>query len=215
MPAVLAVCAHPDDESFGLGAILAALSDAGTLSCLVCFTHGEASDLGVDVIDLGQRRAEELAAAAAVLGVTRAELLDYPDGQLGEIPVTRLADEVHCQARLGDAGTLLVFDEGGITGHPDHRRATQAAMLAAERDNLTVLAWTIPNRIAKILNAEFAATFLGRAADEIDLSIAVNRETQLDAIGCHTSQSSDNPVLWRRLELLGDVEHLRYLRVPT
>src|SRR5664279_5751237 len=39
------------------------------------------------------------------------------------------------------AGALLVFDEGGITGHPDHRQATAAALFAAEREDLTVLAW--------------------------------------------------------------------------
>jgi hypothetical protein len=42
---VLAVCAHPDDESFGLGAVLAAFTGAGAESSMLCFTHGEASTL--------------------------------------------------------------------------------------------------------------------------------------------------------------------------
>ncbi|WP_327727492.1 hypothetical protein OG250_10135 [Streptomyces sp. NBC_00487] len=40
---------------------------------------------------------------------------------------------------------------------------------------------------------------------------SVPRERQYRAIACHASQSSDNPVLWRRLELLGDREYLRVL----
>jgi N-acetylglucosamine malate deacetylase 2 len=44
--AALAVCAHPDDETFGLGAVLAALVDAGTAVVVLCFTRGEASTLG-------------------------------------------------------------------------------------------------------------------------------------------------------------------------
>ena len=42
---VLAICAHPDDESFGLGAVLSAFVDAGARVSLLCFTRGEASTL--------------------------------------------------------------------------------------------------------------------------------------------------------------------------
>lgn len=51
-----------------------------------------------------------------------------------------------------------------------------------------------------------------RAAAQIDLTITVDRTAQLKAIACHASQSTGNPILWRRLQLLGDSEHLRYLR---
>ncbi len=176
----------------------------------MCFTHGEASHLGVG--DLGRVRAAELSAAADVLGVRHSVLLDYPDGGLAGVALPELADEVQRQARADHAGVLLVFDEGGITGHPDHRRATAAALAAAERDDLTVLAWTIPRDVARALNAEFGTTFVGRAPDEIDLVVGVDRAIQRAACACHASQSTDNPVLWRRLELLGDVEHLKYLR---
>jgi len=77
---VLAVCAHPDDESFGLGVILAALAGAGTSSSMLCFTHGEASTLGPGPAGLRRIRAGELAAAAAVLGIAVTTLLAYPDG---------------------------------------------------------------------------------------------------------------------------------------
>jgi LmbE family N-acetylglucosaminyl deacetylase len=87
---VLAVCAHPD-ESFGLGAVLAALATAGTASSVVCFTHGEASTLGLDAGDLRRVRASELAAAAAVLGAASTRLLDYPGGRLTGIAVGALA----------------------------------------------------------------------------------------------------------------------------
>jgi len=50
---VLAVCAHPDDESFGLGATLAAFAAAGSSTALLCFTHGETSTLGADIAELG------------------------------------------------------------------------------------------------------------------------------------------------------------------
>lgn len=209
---VLAVCAHPDDESFGLGAVLAALGAAGTMPSVLCFTHGEASTLGLGAGDLARVRAAELAAAAAALGTAGTTLLDYPDGCLANVPVAELAGHVREQVQLTRADAILVFDEGGITGHPDHCQATTAALSAACSRDLTVIAWAIPDHVAQVLNAEFGTAFAGRPPDQIDLTITVDRASQLRAICCHESQSAANPVLWRRLELLGAAEHLRFLR---
>ncbi len=211
LPSVLVACAHPDDESFGLGAILSAFADTGSRVSVLCFTHGEASTLHGVAGELAAIRADELAAAGAILGVTDVELLDYPDGHLTTQPLDELADHVSRVAHAVDASALLVFDHGGITGHADHQHATDAALRAASSLGCPVLAWAIPDRVAKLLNDEFHTTFAGRHDDELDITITVDRARQLDAIRCHRSQSTDNPVLWRRLDLLGPAEHLRYL----
>ncbi|MDA8400446.1 MAG: PIG-L family deacetylase [Actinomycetota bacterium] len=205
----LAVCAHPDDESFGLGGVLDALSTQGTRVRTLCFTHGEASSLGKTTRPLGEVRAEELSAAAGVLGIDDVKLFSYPDGRLTQSPLAELALLVDNAARSADL--LVVFDEGGITGHPDHCHATAAAVLAASSHRLPVLAWTVPADIANQLNEEFNTTFVGRLTEEIDIVVTVNRNRQRAAIACHASQSSENPVLWRRLELSGHDEHLRWL----
>lgn len=212
---VLAVCAHPDDESFGLGGILAALVGAGAGAAVISFTQGEASTLGAGAGALRELRAAELRQAAAALGIGRATLLGYPDGRLGTAPLDELAEHVHDLAVAVRADSLLVFDPGGITGHPDHRRATEAAMVAAERLDATVLAWTVPDTVADRLNLELATGFVGSAPADDDVVIPVDREAQRRAIVCHASQSADNPVLWRRLQLQGPYERLRYLRRPV
>jgi LmbE family N-acetylglucosaminyl deacetylase len=102
---VLAVCAHPDDESFGLGAVLSAFVDTRTLVSLLCFTRGEASTLSGTADDLAETRAHELAAAAVVLGIARTQLLDYPDGSLTAQPLDALASDVRRLAREATADT--------------------------------------------------------------------------------------------------------------
>jgi len=206
---VLAVCAHPDDESFGLGALLASFSERGSTVRALCFTHGEASTLGLTGRPLGEVRAQELRAAADVLGVAEVELLSYPDGRLNELPLQE-AEHVVAQSLRG-ADLVLVFDEGGITGHPDHCRATEAAVAAAAKSRAPALAWALPEKVAAELNREFGTCFVGRAEAEIDISVEVDRERQHAAIACHVSQAKDNPVLRRRLELLGPHEQLRWL----
>lgn len=207
---VLAVVAHPDDESFGLGAVLAALVDAGTTVSVLCLTRGEASTLGATE-GLGAVRQRELSAAAEVLGVERTRLLHHPDGKLTGVSLQELTAEVSTMATEVRADALLVFDETGITGHPDHKRATAAAMAVADNHDLPVFAWTIPTEVADRLNEEFQTTFVGRPPAAVDFRVPTDRRRQRQAIACHVSQSTDNPVLVRRLELTGGMEHLRQL----
>ncbi|GAB7144799.1 PIG-L family deacetylase [Mycobacterium riyadhense] len=206
---VLAVIAHPDDESFGLGAVLGGFGAQGTQVRVLCFTHGEASTLGQTERNLGALRGAELAAAAEVLGVEHVQLLAYPDGGLAQVPLDELTQRV--LDSLAGADVLIAFDDNGITGHPDHRRATEAAVAAGAASGIPVLAWALPQPVADRLNAEFGAAFGGRDHDGLDVVIEVDRTQQRAAINCHASQSRDNPVLWRRLDVQGNREYLRWL----
>jgi LmbE family N-acetylglucosaminyl deacetylase len=204
------VCAHPDDETFGLGAIIAAMVDAGARVTLLCLTQGERSTLGA-AADLAARRIDELDTAAEMLGITRVAVGAHPDGELPRVPLERLADEV-C-ATLADAEALLTFDHGGITGHPDHQHATDAAVAAGRQLGIPVLGWALPDTVAARLRDEFGAPFVGRGTDDIDHRVIVDRARQHAAMACHASQ--DNPVPHRRIELQGPYEHLRLLNPTT
>jgi LmbE family N-acetylglucosaminyl deacetylase len=211
-PHDISFCAHPDDESFGLGAILAHLTANHTKLAVLCFTHGEASTLhGVDG-DLNVLRAAELQAASDHLGVDRVELLDYPDGALDAQPRRALVDHIRQLAADVDPDWLLVFDDGGITGHPDHQAATDATLEAAAALDLPVIAWAIPAAVASALNSEYGTSFVGRAERDCQFVLEVDRAIQLQAIDCHASQANNNPVMRRRLELQHNLEWLRVLR---
>ena len=200
----LAVIAHPDDESFGLGGVLARLAADGTRVRVLCFTRGEASTIGADV-DLAATRPRELSAAAQELSVTDVSLLDYADGHLSDVPTAELERVV--EPHLDDADVLIVFEPNGVTGHPDHQAATRAAENIARRRGLPVLEWGVRGDVADALNAEFDTAFVGLDGDDI----AVDRAAQWRAIRCHRTQSHDNPVLNRRLELQGELDRVRLL----
>ena len=208
---VLAVVAHPDDESFGLGAILDAFHRAGTFASVLCLTRGEASTLHRVAGDLAAVRGREFAVAGQTLGVTGAVIRDFPDGALTQVCRSALAGEVIDAARAVNADGLLVFDPSGVTGHPDHAAATAAALLAGAGLGLPVLGWTLPSAVAQRLNDESGTGFVGHRAAEIDIELPVDRVKQTAACAAHASQAIPTSVLWRRLELLGETEHLRWL----
>jgi len=203
----LAVVAHPDDESFGLGAVLSGLAEAGTQVDLVCFSRGEASTVGADE-DLASVRSAELVEAAAALGVAHAWLADLPDGHLAE-HVEEMTAEV--LARAGGVELLVVLEPGGVTGHPDHRAATAAAFAAADRLGVSCLGWGVSTTVAQTLAEELGAPLRGIDGPGVECW-RVDRTRQRAAIACHRSQDPGNPLLARRLCLQADIEYVQWRR---
>jgi LmbE family N-acetylglucosaminyl deacetylase len=183
------------------------LITAGATVDVLCFTRGEASTLGAEEPDLPTVRHREITEAARELGIRDVHLLAYPDGALDTIEPDDLTAHVLDIARDAGAQGLLAFDSTGVTGHRDHIAATVAAERAGAKLGLDVLAWTLPASVAD----DLGTPFLGRDDDEIDIVLTVGRAGQRRAVTCHPSQAVPGSALWRRLDLLGDREYLRWL----
>ncbi len=207
---VLAVCAHPDDESFGLGGLIAGYVHGGADVAILTLTRGEASTLGADA-ELAERRTAELACAVRELGITTSWLCDHPDGHLAQVPIDQLVAEVLVAIERHGPELLLVFHPSGITGHPDHQRATEAALSAACGSDLPVHGWYVPDEVATTLNAEFGTAFVPTEPSAADRRVRVDRAAQRSACACHRSQGGALPLIERKFELQGDLEYLRAL----
>lgn len=207
---VLAVVAHPDDESFGLGGVLAAIVGEDIEVHLTCLTAGEASTIGASD-DLGTRRAGELRAAAEDLGLASVELADFADGSLSDVPM-EIQAVVERAVETVRPDALLVFEPGGVTGHPDHRAATAAAEIVADRHGLPCLEWGVPKEVTTALLEHLGVALNPLDEDGETLVLAVDRARQWEAINRHLSQNPNNPLLRERLSLEGAVEHLRIRR---
>ncbi len=201
---VLAVVAHPDDESFGLGGVLSLLTAHGITVDLLCFTAGEASTVGASA-ELGAVRSAELQAAARELGIRNAWLEGLSDGTLEEDPQALEALIEDC---LGNSGALVCFEPSGVTGHPDHRAATAAAEAVGDSAGIPVLEWGVAPAVAAALRDELAAPLAGLDGPDV-IELRVERNRHLAAIACHRSQDPGNKLLARRLELQGGSERLR------
>ena len=138
----LVAVAHPDDESFGCGSVIAAAAARGAAVTVACATRGESGEPAgpVDGGGLGAMREAELHRAAARLGAARVELLGWCDsGFNGEPPAESLC-AVPEGAVVGVLERLLrdlrpdvtvVLD--GSDGHRDHLRMRAATVTAARR----------------------------------------------------------------------------------
>lgn len=155
---LMAVLAHPDDESLGFGGTLAHYAAAGVEVSLVTATRGEAGRYSGHRVDDGRHpgaaalariREGELAAAAKVLGISDVALLDYEDGKLDAAEPRRVIADIAGHLRRVRPDVVVTFGPDGAYGHPDHIAVSQfttAAVVEAAASGFAVskfyyLAW--------------------------------------------------------------------------
>lgn len=146
---ILAVLAHPDDESFGLGGTLAYYSRKGCDTYLICATRGEEGSMDVEHLngykDKAELRTQELQNAAKHLGLKDVFFLGYrdsgmpgtqankhPDAQINH-PVEEVAGKIVKYIRQLKPDIVITFDPIGGYKHPDHIHVHQATVLAFEK----------------------------------------------------------------------------------
>ena len=121
---LLCVTAHPDDESGAFGGALMLSARAGAETSVLCFTDGQAGHFRGEATvdeDLGQLRRAEMDGACAVLGVTRCEVLDFPDGGLAQQDFQEMVGIVVEHIRRRRPEVVLTFGgDGGVNLHRDH-----------------------------------------------------------------------------------------------
>ena len=151
---LMAVHAHPDDESSSTGGVLARYSDEGIRTVVVTCTNGELGDgpdgvkpgeAGHDDRDVARVRLAELDEACAILGVHHTELLGYRDSGMHGWDGNGRRD-AFCNIALEESGArlaaiidryrpsvIITYNANGGYGHPDHVQTHRATLAAVER----------------------------------------------------------------------------------
>jgi mycothiol S-conjugate amidase len=146
---ILAVLAHPDDESFGLGGTLALYAQKGYDTYLVCATRGEAGTVDTEYLNgfknTAELRTAELNRAANILGLKDVFFLGYrdsgmpgtednqhPDAQINH-SIDEVAGRVVKYIRDLKPEVVITFDPIGGYKHPDHIHIHKATVLAFEK----------------------------------------------------------------------------------
>lgn len=145
---LLAVFAHPDDETFGPGGTLALYARRGVAVYLLCATRGESGSAPPELLrrhsSLADLREAELRRAVEVLGLSGVHFLNYrdsgmpgsPDNEHPQALIAAPLEEVACRIaewmRRLRPQVLVTFDPLGGYYHPDHIAVHRATVLAFE-----------------------------------------------------------------------------------
>jgi N-acetyl-1-D-myo-inositol-2-amino-2-deoxy-alpha-D-glucopyranoside deacetylase len=229
---LLAVFAHPDDESLACGGLLAWCADEGMHITLMCATRGEDGRDHLpegSVEPLADRRIRELASAADVLGIDDIKVLDFEDGMLPWVEGDDLQRRISGQVGRLNPDVVLTFDEDGLYWHPDHiaiHRATRAAVASAGTGGPALYYASVPEGQMRqlvdavkgrlpagadtsILGVEDVDA-IGTLAPPATLVLDVGRfaPRKLAALMCHATQTSGGP-----FSVMTEGDAVRYLGV--
>lgn len=157
---ILAVWAHPDDETYLAAGVMAAARQAGRSVVCISLTAGE---LGTDdpalwpPSRLAEVRRWEAAASMGALGIVEHQVLGFPDGGLSqhdEMALRRIGSLID----MVDPDTILTFGPDGSTFHPDH--------IAVH--HLVTTAWQRRACAARLMYTATPAAFLDRYRDRLE-----------------------------------------------
>ena len=149
---LMAVHAHPDDESSKGAATMARYADEGARVLVVSLTGGERGDILNSAMDLPEVhgriheiRRDEMARAAEILGVEHAwlgfedsglpegdPLPPLPEGCFALVPLEESTGALVKLIREFKPHVMTTYDETGGYPHPDHIRCHEVSVAAYE-----------------------------------------------------------------------------------
>ena len=189
---LMAVHAHPDDESSSTGGVLATYSGQGIRTVVVTCTNGEFGDApggvkpgedGHDAQAVAQLRLAELRESCKILGVTDLETLGYHDSGMPDwdykdrpdafcnIPADEVAGRISALIERYRPQVVITYDPDGLYQHPDHVHAARMALAAAAATGipaklyLTAMRGSDWQKVWEALRAAGVDVPAGRAAD--------------------------------------------------
>jgi len=180
---LLAVFAHPDDESMGMGGTLAKYSAEGVGTYLVCASRGERGWFGPEeqnpgLSALGQLREGELIRAGERLGLKEINLLDCIDGEVDKAEPEEIIGRLVVHLRRIQPQVVVTFPPDGGYGHPDHiaiSQFTAAAILCASDSSYNDFFTQPAHRVPKFYYMVDSEDFVDLVSSAIgDLSFDVD-----------------------------------------
>ena len=185
---LLAVHAHPDDESSKGAAATAMYVAQGARVCVVSCTGGERGDVLNETLkhdphiqrDIAQVRRDEMAAAAAALGVEHVwlgfvdsglpegdPLPPLPEGCFALEPISVTTEALVRVIREFRPHVVTTYDEHGGYPHPDHIM-THKITMAAVRDAADPTKWPEHGEPWQVVKVYYHMTFHRRRFEKLD-----------------------------------------------
>lgn len=133
---IMGIWAHPDDETYMSGGLMAMAVQNGQSVVCVTATRGEAGiydPLRWPAENIGATRAVELTEALQILGIKHHHWLHYKDGACGNVTDDEAVAQIWPLIQKYRPDTIVTFPPNGLTGHGDHKAVSRWSRVITER----------------------------------------------------------------------------------
>ena len=218
---LLAIFAHPDDESFGPGGTIALLAKKYEIHT-VCVTGGDAGQNARTHTrrKLSDIRKDEYKNAAKILGVSKSHCLSFQDGTLSNSLYHIIAERIEAIIKKVKPEVLLTFEPKGVSGHIDHITVSMVTTyLFKKHPEIEKLMYycIMDTRREKYLDDYFIYFPEGYKRIEIDEEIDISStfEQKINAIKAHKSQKEDGDRIIKSLLKMPPREYFLIKKSPN
>jgi LmbE family N-acetylglucosaminyl deacetylase len=198
MQKILAIFAHPDDESFGPGGFLAKKTKTGAEVHLLCMTRGQAGNNETNR-NTSEVRTEELQTAAKILGITQVEFFDFKDGCLCNGDIAPLMKTITEKVESLKPDILVTFNLNGVSGHVDHIAVASAVTKVFDETKIAEKLYYFTE--SKALSDKMQHYFIyfphGEIREKVDEVVDISDvyDVKIAAMKAHMSQHADVDML--------------------
>tara|TARA_R110001606_G_scaffold165429_6_gene309881 strand:+ start:1504 stop:2166 length:663 start_codon:yes stop_codon:yes gene_type:complete len=177
---VLVLAAHPDDETLGLGATIARLSDEGHHISLITFTNG------IGARNIQGDRNDSLERVGEILGISNYTSGDFPDNMMDTVPLLSVCNFIENNV---SAAPDIIFTHHRSCLNVDHQivnRATLTAFRPQYGKNEKIYSYYVPSSTDYNPSSEFNGNVYYNVTDYVDKKIQCLRE-------CYDGEMRNSP----------------------
>ena len=197
MSTILAISAHPDDETLFGGGTLARYARQGHAVYILETTRGQGGEVGEPPLatreTLAAVREQEVRQAARILGARDIFFLPHIDPYMEingiarriDVPLPDFAASIESHLKKIEPDLVITHGSNGEYGHPQHIYTHQATRLALQNSAsraalMSWSAWHVPSERERVLNRDDAADIIADITAWHDIKVA--------AALCHKTQ---------------------------
>ena len=191
---ILAIFAHPDDETSVAGGTIARSVQEGAEVTVVTATRGEWGTLGTGGMTIPREelpavREAELRAVMQLYGAHPPVFLGYEDAKMAEVHLAPVVQQVAAQMQRVRPDVVITWGPTGMSRHPDHIAVHRAAVKAFHAYAASVPAClfyaALPPEVARRFEAELDGP---EATPTVRIDITRYLATKAQALRIYRSQ---------------------------
>lgn len=196
---ILSVWAHPDDETFTSGGVLAAAIENGQKVICVTATKGEKGlqdESRWPAAQLADIRTKEMEASMRELGIRNHQWLNYHDGECAKADPTEAVDTINQLINTYKPDSILTFGADGLTGHPDHQTVSHWVEMAVAQSTIK------PQTYHVVYEPKQFEQFLVPLHKKVNVFFNIDKPPLADAAACAIAFDLPPAILQQKLRAL-------------